>query len=146
MRKGSFLSSDVDLVRLRYRVVDEALSTLSKLTEKTLNEIESDAKLGFALKGALLFYIQGLLDLANYVTIRRDLTPTNHREIFEILIRTKMLDGKYSDILNELVVLRNRLLFLYSKLELSEVYEFVKQNLGILNELYHLMIRLCGEM
>jgi len=119
---------------------------MESIVGKDFLEVESDRKTKMALRACILFYAQGILDLANIVLTTRDLTPKNHKEIFEILIRAKIVDEKYAELLSELVVLRNKLLFLYDEIDTKYLYEFVRKNKEEMSELYHVMIRLCGSV
>ena len=140
------MSPDVETLKLRYEAIEEALSIMDSIINKDVVEVESDRKTKMALRASILFYAQGILDLANILLATRDLTPKSHKEIFEILIRAKMVDEKYASLLSELVVLRNKLLFLYDEVDTRYLYDFVRSNKDMMNELYHTMIRLCGSV
>jgi len=134
----------IDSLKQRYKIVEESISVAKDITGMDIEDVKKDRRLIFALRGALLFYIQGLLDIANYIVISRDMTPMNHKDIFDILLRTGMIDGSYSNILSNLILLRNKLLFVYEKIDLGEIYNFVRENLESLNEIFHLMIKISG--
>jgi len=140
------LSSQTEILKPRYEAIEEALSIMNSIVGRDIAEVLSDSKVKMALRASILFYAQGILDLANIILATRDLTPKNHREIFEILIRAKIVDERYAGLLDELVVLRNKLLFLYSTVNIEYLYEFVRKNMDMMNELYHTMIRLCGSV
>ena len=140
------MSSNASILKTRYETIEEALSIMESIVGKDFLEVESDRKTKMALRACILFYAQGILDLANIVLTTRDLTPKNHKEIFEILIRAKIVDEKYAELLSELVVLRNKLLFLYDEIDTKYLYEFVRKNKEEMSELYHVMIRLCGSV
>ncbi len=140
------MSSQTEILKPRYEAIEEALSIMNSIVGRDIAEVLSDSKVKMALRASILFYAQGILDLANIILATRDLTPKNHREIFEILIRAKIVDERYAGLLDELVVLRNKLLFLYSTVNIEYLYEFVRKNMDMMNELYHTMIRLCGSV
>ena len=141
-----YIMSGGGILRLRYKTVEETLSMMDEFSRMDVSEIEGDRRLAFALRATVFFYAQGLMDLANLVVAQRDLTPKNHREILELLIRAKLVEDKYEDLLAVLVDIRNELLFLYEDLDIGSLYEFVRKHKDVLNELYHKMIRLGGEV
>ena len=135
-----------EILKQRYRIVEESLKVAGSIVEMDIEEIKKDRRLVYALKGAMLFYVQGLLDISNYVVISRDMTPTNHRDIFDILLRTELMDEKFAPLLDRLVVMRNKLLFAYDELRIEELYDFIKTKYNELNELFHQMIKLSGAL
>ena len=135
-----------ETIKQRYRVVDDAISMLERVVGSELEEIEADEEYCYALKGAIFFYIQGLLDIVNYIMVMRDLTPTNYGDIFEILVGTKLIDEKYADMVRNLIEIRNKLLFQYEDLKIKELYSFIKDNKDIMVELYHSILKLMREI
>jgi len=131
---------------MKYKIIEESLSVMEEIVNKSIDDVVIDAKLGYALKGALLFFIQGLLDIANYVVVSRDMTPTSYRDIFGMLLNAKMIGGEFLGLLNEIVVMRNKLLFAYDTVDVKSAYEFVLRNLAAMRELYHKLVRLGGEV
>lgn len=136
----------VGSLRQKYKTVEESITLIKEIAGMDVEKIEKDKRLAYALRGALLFYIQGLLDIANYIIISRDMSPTSHKDIFDMLLRAGIIDNKYSDFLNNLILLRNKLLFVYEDIDMEEIYGFVKKNLKSLTELFHLMIKLSGSL
>lgn len=136
----------VGSLRQKYKTVEESITLVKDIVSMNIEEIEKDKRLIYALRGALLFYIQGLLDIANYIIISRDMSPMSHRDIFDMLLRAGIIDNKYSDLLNNLILLRNKLLFVYEDIDMGEIYDFAKKNLESLTELFHLMIKLSGSL
>ncbi len=137
---------ELEYMKTSHKVVDNSLIMINDMLKLKLEDIEKDSDAKYALYGAVFFFVQGLMDISNYLMIMRDLTPTNYRDIFGIMIRMKMIDEKYSNIVNMLVDIRNKLLFLYDTPDIGYLYDFVKNNIELLNELYHDILKLMREI
>ena len=135
----------VDIIKMRYKKIEETLSSLSKILEEGESSLEGEiSKFGFM--GIVLFLFQSLLDLSNALLISRDITPTSYRDLFSYLVKEKIISEKYSELLDKIVELRNILLFGYEKIDVKELFIWMKENFPRIREAFHSIIKLFSEI
>lgn len=132
------------ILKRPYRMVEEAIKIIERLLGMEDEEVLRSERRKYALKGATLFLVQGLLGLANYLSIVKDHNPLNYKDLFLFLIDSGIVDERYRDVLINLVDIRNRLLFGYAEEDSSELLGFLRENFKRIEEVYHILIRTIG--
>ncbi|GEM_PF-4546853 len=132
------------ILKRPYRMIEDAFKTLKEILEKEDSEIVQSETKTYALKGATLFLVQGLLSLANYLSIIKDHNPLNYNDLFLFLIRSGIVDKEYEGMLLRLVDIRNKLLFAHADEDIKELLSFLRGNFKQIEEIYHTLIRAIG--
>lgn len=132
------------ILKRPYRMIEDAFKTLKEILEKEDSEIVQSETKTYALKGATLFLVQGLLSLANYLSIIKDHNPLNYNDLFLFLIRSGIVDKEYEGMLLRLVDIRNKLLFAHADEDTKELLSFLRGNFKQIEEIYHTLIRAIG--
>ena len=135
----------VDIIKSRYKKIEETLSLLNEFIESDPQILEDKIK-NFGFRGLSLSLFQGLLDLSNALLISRDATPTSYKDIFMYLIEYKVVDSQYKDLLEKIIELRNVLLFGHKQIDSTKLLLFLKNHLSEIREIFHSIFKLLGEL
>ncbi len=133
-----------EVLKRPYRMIEDAFKIIEGILEKEDNEIMGSEIKTYALKGATLFLVQGLLGLANYLSIVKDHNPLNYNDLFLFLIRSGIIGKEYEEMLLRLVDIRNKLLFAHADEDVEELLSFLRGNFKRIEEIYHTLIRAIG--
>lgn len=124
-----------ELVFDRLSRVRENIKHLKELGKLPMKEFVSDFKATGSAERLLQISIEACLDIGNHIISRCGLErPREYKDVFIILGREGILPYVFAEKLIPMVKFRNRLVHLYWKVDETEVYEIIQNNLKDMEE------------
>lgn len=124
-----------ELIRTRCQEIEESVTRLEELREKTRVEFLNNRDLQDIASYRLLTVIEAALNLCYHVTAKRlKKVPEEYAECFAILSEAGIIPADLSERLQKTARFRNLLVHMYWKIDYGTVYEILQNNLKDLSQ------------
>ena len=110
--------------------IEDNLENLKELKKYSEEEFTSDFRNIEATKHLLQTAVEAMIDIANHIiAVRKFKKPGTSAEAFEILAENDIISQENKDKYILMTKFRNRVVYLYTKVDDKEIYKIIQNNL-----------------
>ena len=121
---------NVDVVTRLIAEMEQAVSKLRSLSVLSQDKFLADSNFFDAAKYNLIVAVEALIDLCNHIIVQEKLgKPEEYADVLRIIGARLSLDADFIIKLEKMAKFRNLIVHLYWKVDNSEVYNILKNNL-----------------
>ncbi|MGB9750193.1 MAG: type VII toxin-antitoxin system HepT family RNase toxin [Caldisericia bacterium] len=119
-----------DLIYKKLNEINEILNLLEEYKKLSLEEFLNDREVVDAIKYRFIKIIEACMNICNHIVVKKyNIIPETYGDCFKILGEKNLINKNLANNLVKMVRFRNLLIHLYSKVDDSEVYKILKENL-----------------
>lgn len=134
---------DTDLINKKIDIIQRNLELLNEISKETEEDFISNFKDIQATKHSLQESIESCIDISNHIISKKGYKRAeNYAEIFDILSKNKIITSSLSKKLQDMSRFRNLLVHQYGKIDESELYQIITEDITDINEFLKQIIKL----
>ncbi len=124
-----------DTVRQRLQLLEGYVQTLRRYRARTVDELEQDVGLEWAIEHGLQLSIQCVIDICQYLVAGLAVgTPATSQEAIELRSNAGVLPGPFARALVQMARFRNVLVHVYAPVDVRRVHENLRDHLDDFQE------------
>ncbi len=127
------MTHDLDKERIQQLLgnMRESVHLLQELANLDKTDFVNDRHKQSSAKYNFVTAIEAAIDIANHIISRKAFrSPENYADTFQVLAEEGILDNEFAEELQKMARFRNRLVHLYWKLDVNEIWRILQSRLG----------------
>jgi len=115
--------------------MDEAAGQLMKIKDIPKEDFISSMEYRYIAYAGFIILTEAIIDICYHISAKRlRKVPSAYAECFELLKENGILDPLVADKLGDMVGFRNLLIHRYKKIDFSKVYDYISEDMWVVDK------------